>query len=210
MQNLIHLANVLLLLSFLVADIVWLRLLNVLAGLAFILYFASGAPPSWAAVAWNALFVSINVVQIWRVLLERRPVRLSADELALYQLAFRTLTPREFSYLLAIGGWQEAGPGQCMVEQGVRLDRVLVLRSGRADVVCGGALVAELVAGQLIGEMAFLTDAATSAAVVARETTHYYALPSAALRALFKRHPGLRTGVQMIIGTDLVAKLRAG
>src|SRR5262245_59612699 len=102
MSNLIHLANVLLLLSFLVRDILWLRLLNVLAGVAFIVYFATGTPPAWAPVGWNTLFLTINFVQIWRLLLERRPVRLGADELALYQLAFRGLTQQEFAKLLAI------------------------------------------------------------------------------------------------------------
>ena len=29
------------------------------------------------------------------------------------------------------------------------------------------------------------------------------------MSALFKKHPDLRTGVQMVIGHDLVAKLRA-
>src|SRR5580700_8052424 len=100
---LIHLANVLLLLSFLARDILWLRLLNVLAGVAFIVYFAAGAAPAWAPVGWNTLFLTINLAQIWRLVLERRPVRLSADEMALYQLAFRGLTPREFACLLAIG-----------------------------------------------------------------------------------------------------------
>jgi hypothetical protein len=209
MQNLIHLANVLLLLSFLVRDILWLRLLNVLAGLAFIAYFAASSPFAWAPVAWNTLFLSINLAQIWRLLLERRPVRLGADELSLYQLAFRSLTPREFARLLAIGRWGEAGPGDRLVEQGVVLDHMLVLYTGATHVVVGAARVAQLRPGQLVGEMGFLTDAKTSAAVVAAEPTRYLALPTTALRDLFKRHPELRAAMQMVIGSDLVAKLRA-
>lgn len=210
MQNLIHLANVLLLASFLVSDILWLRLLNVLAGVSFIVYFAAGTPPAPAPVAWNALFLSINVVQVWRLLLERRPVRLRAEELSLYQLAFRTLTAREFARLIAIGRWEDAGPGDRLVEQGVRLDRILVLCSGTSDVVLAGARVAQLRPGQLVGEMGFLTDAKTSAAVVAAEPTRYLSLPTDALRSLFKKHPELRAGMQMVIGHDLVAKLRPG
>src|SRR4051812_46676704 len=107
MQNLIHLANVLLLFSFLVRDILWLRALNLLAGVAFIVYFATGSPFVAAPVAWNTLFLSINIVQIWRLLLERRPVRLRAEELSLYQAAFRVLTPREFVRLLSIARWED-------------------------------------------------------------------------------------------------------
>jgi len=208
MQHFIHLANVLLLASFLVRDILWLRLLNVLAGVAFIVYFAAASPPSWAPVGWNALFLAINVVQIQRLLMERRPIRLRADELSLYQLAFRTLTQREFSRLLSIARWEDAGPGDRLVEQGVRLDCMLVLFSGTTDVVVGSARVAQLRPGQLVGEMGFLTNATTSAAVVATEPTRYLALPCEALRALFKKHPELRAAMQSVIGTDLVQKLK--
>jgi hypothetical protein len=72
MQNLIHVANVLLLLSFLVRNVLWLRLLNLLAGAAFIAYFASSDPPAIAPLVWNALFLSINVVQGFCLLVERR------------------------------------------------------------------------------------------------------------------------------------------
>lgn len=207
MENLVHIANVLLLASFLVRDILWLRLLNVLAGIAFIVFFAT--QPGWASVGWNALFLLINVVQIWRLLLERRPVRLSAEELAVYQLAFRALTPREFTRLLRIGRFGDAAAGERMVVEGVVLDRMLVLCSGAAEVVVGGGRVAQLRPGQLVGEMGFLTGAKTSAEVVAREPVRYLALPVEALRALFQKHPELRAAMQAVIGSDLVAKLRA-
>lgn len=208
MQNLIHLANVLYLVSFLVSDILWLRLLNVLAGGMLIAWLAAGAAPA-APIAWNSVFLAINVVQVWRLLLERRPVRLRPEELTLYQLAFRSLTLREFARLSAIGRWEDAGPGDHLVEQGVRLDRMLVLCSGTSDVVLRGERVAQLRPGQLVGEMGFLTDAATSAAVVATEPTRYLALPTTSLRALFKRHPDLRAAMQSVIGSDLVGKLKA-
>lgn len=209
MSNLIHVANVLLLLSFLVRDILWLRLLNVAAGLAFISYFAASTPFVWAPVAWNALFLSINFVQIGRLVAERRPVRLAAEDLRLYLLAFRGLTPREFSRLLSIGRWGAAEAGERLIDQGVELDRILVIFSGVTEVVVGGACVAELKPGQLVGEMAFLTESKTCAAVVAKEKTRYLALPAKALRALFASHPELRAGMQMLIGSDLVAKLKA-
>jgi hypothetical protein len=210
MGHLIHVANLLLLLSFLVRDILWLRLLNVAAGFAFISYFATATPVVWAPVAWNVLFQVINFVQIGRLLHERRPVRLAAEDLALYLLAFRGLTPREFSRLLSIGRWGEAEVGERLIEEGVELDRILVLFSGTSEVVVGGSRVAELKPGQLVGEMAFLTESRTCAAVVAKEKTRYLALPAKALRGLFAAHPELRAGMQMLIGSDLVAKLRQG
>jgi hypothetical protein len=210
MTNLIHFANVLLLASFLVSDILWLRILNIAAGVAFVVYFRVAMPSELAPIGWNALFISINVVQVVRLWLERRPVRLSNDELALYQLAFRGLTHREFARLVAIGTWEVAETGTRLVEEGIHLDRVMVLSSGMAEVLANGECVAELKAGQLIGEMAFLTRAKTSAEVVAKEKTRYLAVKAEELRALFKKHPELRSGVQMVIGNDLIAKLKSG
>lgn len=208
MKHLIHVANVLLLISFLVADIVWLRLLNVAAGVAFIAFLSASPPISWAGIGWNALFLSINVVQIYRLFMERRPVRLSPRELELHALAFRTLTPREFLRVLAAGTWEDAEAGATLVHEGSALDRLLVICAGAADVVAGGASVAKLGPGQLVGEMGFLTGARASASVVTAEETRYFALSTASLKALFKKHPDLRAALQAVIGSDLVSKLQ--
>ena len=102
MVILIHVANVLYLGSYLVKDILWLRLLTVVAGSVLLAYYVLLPMPLWPAIAWNCLFLAINVRQIHVLLLERRPVRFTAEELALYTLAFRSFKHREFSRLLRI------------------------------------------------------------------------------------------------------------
>jgi hypothetical protein len=92
MVVLIRIANVLYVISYLVKEILWLRLLTVVAGGVLIAYYALLPVPLWAAIVWNVVFLAINLRQIRALLLERRPVRLSPDELRLYQLAFRRLT----------------------------------------------------------------------------------------------------------------------
>ena len=67
----IHGANVLYLASYLVRDILALRVLTVVAGLALLPFYILRADPIWVAVAWNALFIAINLLQIYRLLLER-------------------------------------------------------------------------------------------------------------------------------------------
>ena len=76
----IHTANVLYLLSYLVRDILWLRVLTVVAGVVLMPYYLAQSPPLLAAVAWNVLFTGINAVQIARLLYERRPVVLTEDQ----------------------------------------------------------------------------------------------------------------------------------
>src|ERR1700756_1171105 len=96
MAYLLHAANVLYLLSYLVKDILWLRLLTVVAGLLLLTWALLQPQPLWGSVAWNSLFLAINLYQSWLLIMERRPVRLTERESRLYQLVFRSLTPREF------------------------------------------------------------------------------------------------------------------
>ncbi len=142
----------------------------------------------------------------------RKEAPLSSDDFSRSTSSARfqqVLTPREFLRLVAIGTWEEAEPGARLVEQGEELERVLVLRSGVTEVLANGERVAELKAGQLVGEMAFLSRAKTSAAVIVKERARFLAVKSEKLRALFKKHPELRAGVQMVIGNDLIEKLRS-
>jgi hypothetical protein len=48
-----------------------------------------------ASIYWNLAFTALNIYWICRLLLERRPVKLSAAEQRLCELVLRTMTPRE-------------------------------------------------------------------------------------------------------------------
>ena len=91
MTGWIHFANVLYLVSYLVQDILWLRVLTVVAALSLIPYYAT----NWLgeAIAWNVVFLVINVVQIKLLMIRRLPVSLDEKEQSLYSRAFRALTP---------------------------------------------------------------------------------------------------------------------
>ena len=79
-ELLIHAANVLYLFAFMVRDILWLRVLTVVAASCLIPYFCFRPEPLMAAIYWNLAFTALNIFWIVRLLLERRPVKLSAEE----------------------------------------------------------------------------------------------------------------------------------
>src|SRR5262249_28923214 len=93
---LVHFSNVLLLVAYSVRDILWLRWFAVAAALTNIPYFLVQGTVLWPPVLWASVFTAINLFQIARIYMERRPVVLSADEQALYDLAFKQLRPRDF------------------------------------------------------------------------------------------------------------------
>ena len=79
-ELLIHAANLLYLFAFMVRDILWLRILTVIAAAFLIPYFFFRPEPLITPIYWNLVFTGLNLFWIARLLLERRPVKLSAEE----------------------------------------------------------------------------------------------------------------------------------
>ena len=60
-----HLAFGLIAFSFLVKDILWLRVVSILASLFSIFYnYVIPLEPMWIAVGWNIVFVMVNLYHI--------------------------------------------------------------------------------------------------------------------------------------------------
>jgi CRP-like cAMP-binding protein len=209
MAYLIHVANVLYLLSYLVKDILWLRLLSIVGGSLLMVTYLSSVPPLLVPLAWGSVFAAINAYQIYLLLLERRPVRLKEEEQHLYQLVFRSLTPREFVKLLSLARWEHATTEQRLVERGRALDRMMIIASGAAAVQVDGKALKQLKQGQFIGEMSYITGEHPSADVVVTEDARLVSWPKAELKKFLEGNQPLRAAMQLVIGTDLVAKLRA-
>jgi hypothetical protein len=205
-----HLANVLYVVSYLVTDILWLRVLAVAGGLSSLTWTLTAPTPSFTFIGWTLVYNTINTVQIARLWHERRPVRFETEAQALYAAAFRTLTPWEFRSLLAAGRWHDGHPGEVLIAQGTQPGRVLVLASGRAAVRVDGRDVAVLGPGQFAGEMSFLTGAPTSASVEVVDAVRFVSWPTAELERCLRKHQALRSALQLVIGRDLAVKLREG
>jgi len=209
MEAFIHVANVLYLFSYLVRDILWLRILTVIAASCLIPFFYSRPEPLMAPIYWNLLFTGINLVQIYILLLERKPVQLNEEEQQLYRMVFRALKPREMLKLLKLATWTTATSGQRIIEQDATLNNLMVVYSGNASVQVGEKEVAKLKDGQFMGEMSYLTDSKTNASVVAQTPLRYVSWSKDQLRNFLGRNPDLRATLQMILGVDLVAKVNA-
>lgn len=202
-------SNVVYLVSYVVRDILWLRLLTIVGGLLGGAYFAFGPEPAWNAVGWVGLFTLINIVQVALLLLERRPVQLSDDARRLHETTFPSLAPRELASLLAIARWDDVAEGARLVARGEPADRLMVLLSGRARVVLPGRRNVVLGPGQLVGEMSFVTGESPTADVIALEPIRVVSWPREALAALLAEKPQLAVAMHAAIGADLASKLEA-
>lgn len=208
MDYLIHVANVLFLLSYLVRDILWLRLLTIVAIGSLLPYYAGNDlyPP----IYWNTVFIAINVYQVYRLLLERRPVRLTIEQQRLYRLGFDRLTPRDFLRLVERATWETFEDEGLLVEQGRPLDQLTVIATGAARVEVDGRAVSTLAAGQFVGEMSYISGEPACARVTVERGSRCVHWQRKVLEQLLGERTDLRAALQNIIGTDLACKLRRG
>ena len=207
MDYLIHSANIIYIFSYLVRDILWLRILIVTA-ICFVIPFYYYQPvPLMVPVYWNILFAGINIFQIGILLRERRPVTLSDDEERLYQQVFRRLKPREVYKLFKLAQWRRVSRGEVLVQQGATLDSLLLINKGAASVHVKEDTVAQLGEGHFVGEMSYITGAKTSATVLADNDLEYLEWTTSQLEPLLVKNPDLRVALNAIIGVDLAGKL---
>lgn len=208
MEYFIHVANILYLFSYTMRDILWLRILTVAAACFLIPYFYFRPDPLIPAIFWNVVFTLLNIFWIFRLLLERRPVKLNDDEKQLCQIAFRTLTPREMKRILKLSSWNNAVPGECFVSKDEPLDKLILIYSGQADVEIDGQKVSELYAGQFIGEMSYFTEEVAAANIVASQDTRYVSWPKDKLKSFLDNNSDLRAAFQIILGSVLAKRLQ--
>ncbi len=206
---LIHAANLLYLFAYLVRDILWLRILTVVAAFCLIPYFYFRPEPLMTPIYWNLVFTALNAFWVVRLLLERRPVKLSADERRLCELVFRTMTPREMIKILKLATWLDAAADECFVRRGKQLDRLMVIFSGKACVEVDGRNVTELQPGQFIGSISYVTGETAPANVVSLEPTRYVSWSKAALKEFMAKNPDLHSALKTTLAIDLARWLEA-
>lgn len=144
-------ANLLYLVSYSLRGMLWLRILTVLAALLLVPYYALQPSPLIASIEWNAVFISINLYWIVRLLVERRPVHLTPDEARLRSLSFGSLSIRDARNLFATGTWEDLCPGDSLAQHDIRSDHLSVILRGAASVMHSGTKIAELGEGQFVG-----------------------------------------------------------
>ncbi len=207
LNYLVHFSNILLVVSYSVRDILWLRWFAVAAALTNIPYFLLQDTVLWPPVLWALVFTAINLYQIVRIYLERRPVVLSQDEQKLYDLGFRSLRPREFVSLSLVGEWKDAEPGERVVTEGEPVSSLSIPITGSADVHRRGERIGALTPGHIIGTALALTGEPSPIEVTFTEPARYmrWSLPS--LRRFMDTRPDLRVTLQGLVNRDLAGKL---
>jgi len=203
----IHAANVLLVVAYSVRDILWLRLFAVGAALISIPYFVLQPTTLWAPLSWSVVFAAINLLQSWRLFIERRPVRLTPDEEDIRRLVFRDLPPRKVLQVLSIGSWITLEVGQRLIEQGKLPETVSLIVRGKVRVTRDGRVLADLIAGDFVGSALILSGIPAEADAVTVEPGRAMRWEIGVLERYLTANPETRTVMLQHVARDLGAKV---
>ncbi|MGQ0622157.1 MAG: cyclic nucleotide-binding domain-containing protein [Panacagrimonas sp.] len=209
-----YLANaafVLLALSYVIRDILYLRIIAIVASCFMIAFNVMAYPqPIWVIIYWNIAFMSINSVHIARLLRARSTWGLSEQQLSLRRDAFPRIGIAEFRKLMSVAQWRQAESGETLMREGVSatMPELLYLFAGHATVSVDGRHVASLRNGAFIGEMGLLTDGKPAATVTADEPSQLVCWPKKALLDMLRANPGLYAALQTILAREAVVRLQ--
>lgn len=207
MTHLFAMGNILYCFSYLVRDILWLRLLAILAATSSLPYFYLQPEPLLWPIFWQASFLLVNLVHASFLIYERMPVALSEKETRLRTLAFRTLNDRELLRVSQSANWYVAEEGEVLLQKGEVSTRLIMVFHGVLEVRDDTRRLAHLMDGQFAGEMSLISGKPHSADVVAVEPTEYLAWDMGALSKLWQRNPNIKKIFDTLIGLDMVEKL---
>lgn len=130
---------------------------------------------------------------------------------------FALLSPAEFDEVLrTVSHRRRVAPGEVVVQEGDAASSVFIIASGQAEVVKrepadgdeGGARLALLGAGTLVGEMALLAPTPRTATVRAVTEMELLELPIAEIQAKFPPGDAVGTRLLLSVAHELVGRLK--
>jgi hypothetical protein len=205
---LVHLSNFLLLISYSVRDILWLRWFAVAAAFIVMPYYLAQPNILWPPVFWGGVFAAINLYQIALIYWERRPVQLNDEEQALYDMAFKSIRPRDFVSLLMVGEWKKAEPGVRLLTTGKPTDAISIAISGVLEVRKGPTVIGRLHPGQTIGLALAVTEEPSPVDAVFVTVGRFVTWPTANLRGFLDRKTDIRAALQRHVNAELAKRMQ--
>ena len=205
MQYIVHLGYLLQLFALLARDVLWLR--GILVAAQSVLAFYAWTQGLWPYVFWNALFVTINIWWVMKLLRERAAVELPEELKPIHEKHFAALSQPEFLRIWLEGARRTERDVQ-LVRQGTRPDALYFLLRGEVAVRQKTRDLAHLGVGDFVAEMSLLTGEPTTADVLAMGEIEYMEWPAEKLARVRKTNPMLWSKIQSVLGHDLVEKIR--
>jgi CRP-like cAMP-binding protein len=170
-------------------------------------YFVLQPTTLWAPLSWSVVFAAINLLQSWRLFIERRPVRLTPEEEHIRRLVFENLPPRKVLQVLGLGSWVTAETGERLIESGKLPDAILLIVRGKVRVTRDGRVLGELSAGDIVGSALILSGIPADVDGVIVERVRAMRWQVGTLQRYLAANPETRTVMQRHLARDLARKV---
>ena len=203
----IHAANVLLLIAYSVRDVLWLRVFAVAASVIAIPFYVLQPTVLWAPLAWSVVFAGINLFQSWLLFVERRPIKLTAEEEEIRRLAFYDLPPRKVLQVLSIGSWVTINVNEWLIESGKLPEQIVLIVRGKVRITKDGRMLGKLAAGDLVGSALILSGVPANVDAIAEEPIRAMRWELETLKKYLSANPETRTVMQRHLARDLAGKI---
>ena len=186
--------------AFVSKKIVWLRglaIVGYIMGMPYFYFFFE--KPQWINLGWTRVYTVINLIMLFLIYLESRPIILSEMEQEIYDRTFKPLKPKEFKHLIDHGSLDELQPDVGLVTRDTHLEKLMLVVEGQAEVVLKNGDQVDIPAGGFIGEQSFITGENTSADVATgRAAAKILSWNSDSLRKYLEKKPHLKETLELI------------
>lgn len=199
--------------SFMVRDILWLRLLSITASFCSITYNTYVTEnPLFVPIFWNLFFIALNFYHVTKIIYGNRKIHLSNKEEELYKMSFSQLNRIEFSKLIRMGEWKKVDAGAVLIKEDQPVSELLMIYNGNVEILVKDhdslKKVNELKDGQFVGEMSFLSSSMATATVKTIHPTEFVSWNQKNLKELMTRNPSLLFSLQAAMGTQITEALK--
>ena len=197
MEWAIHGANVLILCSFLVRDMLLLRVLSIGAGVMFCLYFFHQG--LMEPIYWNTLFSIVNITQIAKTWYGRRKIPLCKEERFIHEHIFPTLQPVEIRDL-----YKEAEFHQKDAEDEISFRGLGILIQGTVE-----SQERTFSQGGFWGTQSFLQRKESDHHGIAKKPVSCLTWPDPVLRQWLSRNPNRNNLLLRALSRDLLSQIKS-
>ena len=197
---------ILLILSMAMRNMFWLRILAVFSGLTGIIYdaFILHDP---VGTFWESCFTLVNLVQwIW-LSVERRALKLDSNELELKHMYFKNVSDIELKQLFNCSEFITLEIDENLTVQGEKVENLFMLTKGNVEISYNEKVISKCAAGDLIGEIGFLTKSPASATTTTKTVCNAIKFNHEQISILLKSSPELAISLNNIINKGLTEKL---
>jgi hypothetical protein len=202
-------ANTLYVISYMLTNMVWLRMLAIIAAVSTFPYFYFQVEPLWSALFWQSCFLTVNLVNLLVLLYSMRRTSFDEHEQLAYHLKFSDLKPYEVRPIFKYSEMRLAEPGQILLKDGEENHTLFLILQGQCRVLKKGMEVAALGQGQFVGELSFLSREVVSADIETVGPVNLMCWQRQKLQPLFKRHGLYESYFYGLCSLDIAGKLRA-